>query len=345
MKLNIDTSQNIIRLSENPADNIYLWEGFGEYRLEYLNREAEERGSKGGNSAVFRLVSTEDDEDVSVIKFLKYPLSPYNRRMNERFQREIDALTEARTHNSENIIQIKHEDTYKHKEGNNQTKKYRFYIMEKADDDLGAFIPNDENLLTISQKMSLCKDIIKGIIELHKIGIYHRDIKPDNIFLVSSGDQYVWKIGDLGLLAKRGEDFEFEKSKKIGPANWLSPEAMNKWLCEGTSRESFFDVKIDDLSDAYQLGAVIWFIFNHNAPIGQLYFNDFLHKDHRVFNATVGMLQYAKNRRKPLGEYLQSFDQIEHEYLSMGVESSIKKSQTLLWNIRNFGQRIFCQGA
>lgn len=340
MKLNIDTRHNVIRLSENPADNIYQWEDFGNYRLEYLNKEAEEKGSKGGNSAVFKLVSTEDDEDVSVIKFLKYPLSKNDKGMNERFQREIDALTEAKDHESTNIIQIKHDGIYEHFDG----KKYRFYIMERADDDLGAFIPKEENLLTISQKMSLCKDIIKGIIELHKIGIYHRDIKPDNIFLVSSGGQHVWKIGDLGLLAKRGEDFKFEKSKKIGPANWLSPEAMNKWLCEGTSRETLFDVKIDDLSDAYQLGAVIWFIFNHNAPIGQLYFNDFLHKDHRVFNVIVGMLQYAKNRRKTLHEYLQSFDQIEHEYLSIGVENSIKKSQTLFWSIRNLGQRLFCQG-
>lgn len=328
MRLNIDSKQIISnKLSKNPADNVYVWDGFGEYRLEYLNKEAEEKGSKGGNSVVFRLVSTEDDEDVFVIKFLKYPLTGSNRGMNERFQREIDALIEARNHNSENIIQIKHDAIYKHVDGG-KTIRYRFYIMEKADDDLGAFIPKEENLLTISQKMSLCKDIIKGIIELHKIGIYHRDIKPDNIFLVSSGGQHVWKIGDLGLLAKRGEDFKFERSKKIGPANWLSPEAMNKWLCEGTSRESFFDINIDDLSDAYQLGAIIWFIFNHNAPIGQLLFNDFLHEDLRVFKVIVGMLQYAKSRRKSLSEYQQSFDQIEHEYLSMGVEASIKNSQT-----------------
>lgn len=38
--------------------------------------------------------------------------------------------------------------------------------------------------------------IIKGLNEIHSQGILHRDVKPDNIFLMKSG---LIKIGDFSL--------------------------------------------------------------------------------------------------------------------------------------------------
>ena len=341
MKLSIDKNRNIIRLSDRMADNIYSWEDEGKYRLEYLDEQAEEKRSKGGNSAVFKLVSTDDEDDIAIVKISRFPLSKKYRGINDRFEREIAALIKAKEKSYENIIQIKHDGVYLHSEkGLEKAIKYRFYIMEKADDDLGSFIPKADNQLTISQKVKLCKDILTGIAELHDMGVYHRDIKPDNIFLVNNDGGRVWKIGDLGLLSKRDEDLKFEKGKKIGPANWLSPEAMNKWLCEGTNRESLFDVKIDESSDTFQLAAVIWFVFNHNAPIGQLSRTDFLHKDYRIFNLVYGMLQHGKTRRNSIQICLNALKEIEDEYLSMGVEGSIKKNQNFRWHFRNFIQKL-----
>ncbi len=338
MKLKTNKSQIIIGLSDGLAENIYHWEGKGDYRLEYLNEEIE--GSKGGNSAVFRLISTEDEEDVSVIKFLKYPLRKESKRINDRFQREIEALKEAKESRAKHIIQIITEGVHKQKIGE-KNFSYRFYIMEKADEDLGNFIPKSENQLSITEKMALCRDIVKGIVELHDLKIYHRDIKPDNIFLIHEEGKSIWKIGDLGLLSKRGEDLVFEKGKKIGPANWLSPEAMNKFLCEGTERESNFDIEIDDRSDAFQLGCVIWFIFNHNAPIGQLVFDDFLHKDRRVFNVISEMLQHTKKRRRSLIIYSDLLGEIENDYLTNGVKASIKKHSNFFNYIWNNMQKLF----
>jgi len=337
--MRLKTRNNIIiGLSDELADNIYQWEDKGDYKLEYLKEEIE--GNKGGNSAVFRLISTEDEEDISVIKFLKYPLRKENKGINERFEREIQALVEAKKNGAAHIIQIITEGIYEQKiEG--KKIKYRYYIMEKADEDLGDFIPKSENQLSIIDKVALCRDIIKGIVELHDLKIYHRDIKPDNIFLIHEGGKSIWKIGDLGLLSKRGEDLVFEKGKKIGPANWLSPEAMNKFLCEGTSRESSFDIKIDDRSDAFQLGCVIWFIFNHNAPIGQLVFDDFLHKDRRVFDVISEMIQHKKERRRGLPFYSKLFGEIENDYLANGVEASIQKSRNFFIAIWRRWQKLF----
>ncbi len=313
MKLKV--INNTIRLSDNLAENLHEWDNTF-HRLEYLKEGIE--GNKGGNSAVFRLINTENEAEVSIIKFNRYPLSNTNEGLNSRFQREIDALNKAKEYGAKHIIEIKDEGYCKFSNERGQFKQYRYYIMEKGDDDLSSFIAKDENKLSITEKITLCKEIIKGIRELHELEIYHRDIKPDNIFIVDN----LWKIGDLGLIAHRGEDLSFEKNKKIGPANWLSPEAMNKWLCEGTAREGSFDITIDESSDAFQLGQIIWFIFNNNAPIGQVSPEDFLHRDQRVFNMTVKMLQHAKKRRQELSYYEKILGDIELEYLKYGVHDS-----------------------
>ncbi len=317
MKLKID-KRGALRLSRKLADNIYHWDSKGDFRLEYLSEDS--MGNKGGNSAIFKLISTEEESQIFIIKFLKYPLNKYHAGINERFQGEIDALNKAKEEGFEHVIQIHDEGIYKHDKNN----KYRFYIMEKADEDLGDFILKKENQLTVSQKIALCHDIIKGINELHSIDIYHRDIKPDNIFLVYEDGNPVWKIGDLGLMSKRGQDLSFERGKKIGPANWLSPEAMNNALCGKTVWASQFDTSIDKKSDVFQLGSVIWFVFNHNAPVGQVTIDDFHIKEYVIFSLIFTMLRHKKRNRKDLIFYEKYFLELDELYL-------MKRSKTSKW--------------
>lgn len=326
MNLKLDSWGTLI-LSDNLADNIYHWEGKGDFRLEYLSDEI--TGNKGGNSCVFKLVSTEDESQIFVLKILKYPLKRENRSINERFEREIEALNKAKEMDFSHVMQIKNDGFYIHQ--GHQRISYRYYIMEKADGDLGDIILKSENKLTLNQKISLCYDIIRGINELHCIDIYHRDIKPDNIFLVNENGKFIWKVGDLGLISNRGADLFYEKGRKIGPANWLSPEAMNNALCGKTEWESQFDISIDEKSDVFQLGNVIWFVFNHNAPVGQVTIDDFLIKEYVIFSLIFTMLRHKKNNRKDLRFYEKYFLKLDELYLT-------KRSKTSKWFTRKCRQ-------
>jgi serine/threonine protein kinase len=40
--------------------------------------------------------------------------------------------------------------------------------------------------------------LLIGLTYLHKHGITHRDIKPDNILYIKSGDGYIFKLNDYG---------------------------------------------------------------------------------------------------------------------------------------------------
>jgi serine/threonine protein kinase len=266
------------------------------YSIERLNVRFSK--SRGGNSSVFKLIDPNSEIEYA-IKFCKYSVED-NIDENFRFEREIEALHLAKKATSEYVIQIQF-DGQKKING----KTFRYYVMEKADSDLRTFII--ENNIAISQKIYLCYQLIKGIRELHDLDIYHRDIKPDNIFFLNGGV----KIGDLGLIAKRDEDLShIEYQKKVGPVGWLSPEVMNKVLCEGTRYERINDCVIDTLSDIFQLGKVFWFIFKYNVPIGQILYTDFDIPNETLYANIYKMIQYTKARREDLGYFENAFMQL-----------------------------------
>ncbi|KAJ3456038.1 hypothetical protein MRS44_016061 [Fusarium solani] len=49
-----------------------------------------------------------------------------------------------------------------------------------------------------SQKTSF-EHCLRGLKHIAEEGIVHRDIKPDNILYINSGNDYVFKIGDFGI--------------------------------------------------------------------------------------------------------------------------------------------------
>lgn len=248
--------------------------------------------SKGGNSSVFILEDPQENREY-VIKFSKYNLNNQsvvakNWDRIERFEREIDALNIAKNNDFEFVVEILFEGNYDIGKQN-----FRYFVMEKGESDLTDFLKATE--LTIQQRFLICTEILSGIKELHSKNIYHRDIKPDNILLIENS----WKISDLGLIAYRDDDFTVnEIGMKIGPANWMSPEAFNKMYNEGEGCKNIhdFDCSLDNHSDVFQLGKLFWFIFQGNIPDGQLIREDFKIEDDEVFGVLLNMLSHSKNR-------------------------------------------------
>lgn len=278
-----------IFLSEEQNKNILRNDNI-DYILKPLNEEFPK--SKGGNSNVFLLVDSQEEIEY-VVKFSKHNLNnkkivSYFWDRIERFEREIGALNIAKDNEFEFVVKILFEGHY---DIGNQT--FRYFVMEKAESDLTEYLKTTE--LTIQQRFLICTEILIGIKELHSKDIYHRDIKPDNILFVNG----TWKISDLGLIGHRDDDFKAKEiGMKIGPANWMSPEAFNKMYNEGHGCANIhnFDCILDDKSDIFQLGKLFWFIFQGNIPDGQLIRNDFKIEDDQVFEVLLNMLTHSKTR-------------------------------------------------
>lgn len=291
-----------------------------DYYFTYLNSNGD---NKGGNSIILKLYeaqSIEIDDPVYnepdlILKIHKFKKKNITNRSQQRFIKEIEALYKCKEKNFENIVIIEHSGVCKIFDNrSNKYDEYFYYTMEYAHYDLKSFIELNHNKITIEEKVSLCIDLAKGLKELKLLDLYHRDIKPDNIFMNSDAN---WKIGDLGLINDRNNNFQLDKiADNIGPKGWMSPESMNKYLTEGKGFNHKYHCDIDHQSDIFQLGKVFWYIFQHNAPIGSIKENDFLMKKGQIYPIIKTMLNHSKSKRyKDIDEVIKLLKIEEHKLL------------------------------
>jgi len=257
--------------------------------------------SKGAHSFVLGLFdaqSYEDEDEHIPINTIKISnvydeIIKGNIRIhpkNGSFFSEIKALKHCSKNKTNNVVDISY-DGYLTFEQNHREYAYPFYIMEYADTDLKEYMEDHRTEMSYEEKVNLCAQLAKGLYELNSLGYYHRDLKPDNIFMFADD----WKIGDLGMVATRDKDNYDGKKTIIGPKGWLSPEPMNKYLTHNSNPK--IDCSIDHQSDIFQLGKIFWYIMQGNVPIGVIHNADYLKGKKAMFAITIHMITYNKQKR------------------------------------------------
>jgi DNA-binding response OmpR family regulator len=107
-----------------------------------------------------------------------------------------------------------------------------------------------------------CLEILRPVAEVlakaHAVGIVHRDVKPDNIFLHRAGDQEVVKVVDFGLAKlftdrTREGDAPTLGEKLIGTPAYMPPERLMQLPCDGQS-------------DVYSLGVSLYEMLSGRPP-------------------------------------------------------------------------------
>lgn len=255
--------------------------------------------NKGAHSFVFALYDAQSYNDESIpinaIKISnvydeiikgKFRIDP----RNESFFTEIEALKHCSENKANHVVDISY-DGYLTFEQNNREFAFPFYIMEYADTDLKEYMEANRKEMSYEDKVILCAQLAKGLYELNSLKYYHRDLKPDNIFMFADD----WKIGDLGMVATRDKDNYNGEKTIIGPKGWLSPEPMNKYLTHNSN--SKIDCSIDHQSDIFQLGKIFWYIMQGNVPIGVIHNADYIKGKRAMFTIIMHMITYDKKKR------------------------------------------------
>jgi serine/threonine protein kinase len=263
---------------------------------------------KGKNSCVFRASHPEGGDDV-IIKFCCYPdgvQGDAEVRRRSRFLREIKALKTAMEANLGDFLIT----YFEHGQYSVSGRMFDFYVMEEADCDLSDYLARD--ILSLQQKLLLCRSLLGDLAALHGLGIYHRDLKPDNVFFV--GNQ--WKIGDLGFIKNREDDVEIDEPReRIGPTGLMSPEAINCAFANLENGEFSHDCDFNEFSDVYLLGGVFWYILQGNYPTGQLTLDDFrIGRTDILQGVLLPMLQHSKTRRPTLEKLGHEFERLKAEF-------------------------------
>ena len=152
-------------------------------------------------------------------------------------ERELAGLKNYRDCNHPNLLKIRYVEI---------TDERICCIMDAADDlnhGKGEYLPDTlANRLNRSGRMdgkeivSMLDGLLNGLEELHKHGLVHRDIKPDNILWVNGRPT----LADVGLIALDG------KGSLVGTPGFMSPKLMS-----GKGQA-------DTSDDFYALGKVIY---------------------------------------------------------------------------------------
>jgi serine/threonine protein phosphatase PrpC len=108
-------------------------------------------------------------------------------------------------------------------------------------------------LMGLEEGRNIAIKLARGIAALHRAGIIHRDIKPDNVILESNGSL---KLIDLGVVRVPGlEDFPPEDIP--GTAAYMAPEM-------------FTGEPGNEATDMYALGVTMFHAFTGEFPYGNL---------------------------------------------------------------------------
>lgn len=127
----------------------------------------------------------------------------------------------------------------------------RFYIaMEFLD---GHTLRNEidtKGALPPVRAVEIARDVLRGLSFMHDKGVIHRDIKPDNIQLLSDGRI---KLTDFGIARLTFEPNLTMDGQVFGTPSYMSPEQV-------VGRE------IDARSDLFSLGVVLYEMLSGNKP-------------------------------------------------------------------------------
>jgi eukaryotic-like serine/threonine-protein kinase len=195
----------------------------------------------GGMGAIYaaRRIHIGDTVAVKVLR----PEVVHDTQSRERFQREARAA--ARLHHPNAVVV---HDFGQDPDGTT------YIVMELLEGrSLRQFL-SEERSIAPTQAVGIVKQACAAIEAAHRLGIIHRDIKPDNIILLDSHDGIPHvKILDFGiakLLDRTEEERQTDPTLTqvgtvIGTPNYMSPEQ-----CQGEP--------LDARSDVYSLGVVMY---------------------------------------------------------------------------------------
>jgi serine/threonine protein kinase len=205
----------------------------GRYRIETLI-------GQGGMCAVYRARQLVHDRPVA-IKILPAAKAAHP-ELARRFQREV---TTAQRLAHPNVVAIS--DSGALPDG------ALFLVMELL---VGRSLAQllEEGPLPPGRALAITRQILAGLGEAHRVGIFHRDVKPGNVMLVDVDGVETVKLFDFGIAAnERAAEKLTVAGTAFGTPQYISPE-----MARGQ--------RVDARADLYSLGVILFEMVTGRLP-------------------------------------------------------------------------------
>lgn len=189
---------------------------------------------QGGMGQVFRVQDKDLDDEVA-LKTLK--ADSHDPSLTERLRQEIK-LARLITH--PNVVRV-------HDFG--ESEGTRFLTMEYVPGTTLREMLDVGRRLEITPALQIAKQVCRGLAAVHKAGIIHGDLKPQNVMVMGNG---VVKLMDFGVARQRRQT-EQVAGTSAGTPLYMSPEQARGG-------------ELDERSDIYSAGVVMFELFTGTCP-------------------------------------------------------------------------------
>jgi serine/threonine-protein kinase len=221
----------------------------------------DERLGGGGMGDVFLATDTRVGTQVA-LKLLKETLITVD-ELKKRFEREVTISAALK-----NLHIVEVSDYGVTPQG------HPFYVMEYLRGKTLGELIREKQRLSVEETVHIISQVCEGLRHAHQgvtvwrdggtksehIQVVHRDLKPDNIFIVSTDKGNLVKILDFGIAKIRSDSFDqtnlTQTTAFLGTVRYSSPEQLRG------SKE------IDGRADIYSLGIIIYQMLSGNDPFG-----------------------------------------------------------------------------
>jgi len=169
---------------------------------------------RGGMGSVWQAMHLGLDTPCAV-KFIEGELANVA-EAHSRFEREAKAAAQLR---SPNVVQIFDHGVW-------QGRPY--IAMELLEgEDLGKRLTRQGGRLSPPEVNFVVQQVCRALTRAHQAGVVHRDLKPDNIFIVKDDDRDIVKILDFGVAKSASQALDGSNTKTgamLGTPYYMSPE-------------------------------------------------------------------------------------------------------------------------
>jgi serine/threonine protein kinase/predicted Zn-dependent protease len=270
---------------------------------------------KGGMGKVYKAQDTEIKEKVA-LKLLK-PEIAADKKTIERFQNELKFARK-----------ISHRNVCRMYDLNKEEGTYYITMEYVPGEDLKSFIRR-AGPLSAGKTIFIAKQVCEGLTEAHRLGVVHRDLKPQNVMIDEEGNARIMDFGIARSIIGKGIT---GAGVMIGTPEYMSPEQA--------------EVKeVDQRSDIYSLGVIIYEMvtgrvpFEGETPLGiAMKHKSEVPKDPKEINAQVPedlsrvilkCLEKDKDKRyQSAGEVRSELDRIEKGIPTTEIEVPKRKPIT-----------------
>ncbi|MEM7160385.1 MAG: protein kinase [Myxococcota bacterium] len=194
---------------------------------------------EGGMGVVYEAWDTQVERKVA-IKLVRSDTTS-DRKFITRFRRELEITS-----------QLRHPSTIRVFE-HGETDDGRLYMVMELLTGESLADRMERGRITEMEALQVARQVAESLSEAHEHGVFHRDLKPDNIFIETVGVSKVVKVLDFGIAGGVDATRLTQAGEVFGTPQYMSPEQCN-------------GLPLDHRTDIYSLAVILYEMIEGRPP-------------------------------------------------------------------------------